>query len=217
MTKGTEELKIIIDLAQNGGKMEAKNEILQEKMSRYEKDTKRLENENKKLRADLTEKTRECDELKQRNKELEAMMANGSFMGDSLESAGQNKVVVVNNYYYVLSWLKTIDYMGGLDADHRMFAGHMILHTLADGTPPQVLNKVNEVTRLENLQDKRLADAIEKVAERPTTEQNVYGDIVENKTEIPNVGTYNAEVKEQSIQLPAPAMGGIGQKRLADE
>ena len=95
MTKSVEELKMILDIATNGGKMEAQNEMLLEKVARMEKDMKRLENENKKLKNDLTEKTKECEEL-------EAKIMCDMKM-DEQDSNNQGSIVFVNNItmYYL--------------------------------------------------------------------------------------------------------------------
>ena len=173
MTKNIEELKMILDLATNGGKMQAQKEMLEERIARVEKENRRLENENKKLKTDLSEKNRECEEKDQRIEELEARL-NYEMPSDNPESNCQGSVVMVNNFYYVLSWPKTVEYVGTLDSNGRVNASHFIHHTLPDGISLQFIKKVDELTKLEALQDRRLADAIEKVAERPTTQNNVY-------------------------------------------
>ena len=81
---------------------------------------------------------------------------------------------MVNNFYYVLSWPKTVEYVGTLDSDGRLHASHFIHHTLPDGIPLQFIKKVDDLTMLEARQEQRLADAMEKVAERPTTQNIVY-------------------------------------------
>lgn len=166
MTKSIEELKMILDIATNGGKMEAQNEMLLEKVARMEKEMKRQENEIKKLRSDLAEKTKECEEL-------EAKIMCDMKM-DEQGSNNHSSIVFVNNYYYALSWPKTVEYVGKLDSNGRVSASHFIHHTLPDGIPVQFIKKVDELTKLEARQEKRLADAIEKVSERPTTENHIY-------------------------------------------
>lgn len=182
MAKNIDELKMIIELAHKEGMKQAQLETLQgtvkdleKKLEQMEKDKQRLEEEGKRLRNELAEKARENDEQKARIRDLEGMTASIS----AIDGTGPGKVVVVNNYYLMLSWPKTVDYMGGLDADHRMFAGHMIHHTLPDGTPLQIHTMVDEATRLENLQEKRMADAMEEMAKHPATENHYHGDIVE--------------------------------------
>ena len=91
------------------------------------------------------------------------------------ETCAQGPVLMVNNFYYVLSWPKTVEYVGKLDSQGRMSAGHFIHQTLPDGINMNFVKRVDELTKLEAPQDQRLADAMEKVAGRPTT-QNIYGD-----------------------------------------
>jgi len=173
MGKDIEELKIILDMAANGGKMQAQNEMLLERIAQLENENKRLRNENKKVRNDLAEKTRECDERDQRIEELEAKLM-CEIPSDNPDAGCQSSVVMVNNFYYVLSWPKTVAYVDTLDSDGRKSACHFIHHTLPDGIPVQFIKKVDDLTRLEVRQEKRLADAIEKVAERPTTQNTIY-------------------------------------------
>lgn len=170
MAKDAEELKLILDMAANGGKMQAKNEMLLEKIAMLEKQNERLKAENKTLREELSAKTTECEELQAKmtfNEKLNEEL-------DEQESGSQGQFVMVNNFYYVLSWPKTVEYVGKLDSNGRMSAGHFIHHTLPDGVPRRFIKKVDELTTLESHQEKRLADAMEKVAERPTTMNNIY-------------------------------------------
>ena len=173
MAKDIEEFKMILDLATNGGKMQAQNEMLLEKIALLEKEIGRLKNdnmllknENEELRNDLAEKTKECEEL-----QAKAMC---DMTMDNQDSSCQGSIVMVNNYYYILSWPKTVSYVNTLDSNGRMSAGHFIHHTLPDGIPIQFIKKVDELTKLEPRQEKRLADAMKKVAERPTTQNVVY-------------------------------------------
>lgn len=173
MEKNVEELRMILDIAANGGKMQAQNEMLLEKIARMEEDFKRLEKDNKKLQNDLAKKTKECEEKDQRIAELEAK-AMYEMPADNLEANSQGNVVMVNNYYYVLSWPKTVAYVDTLDSNGRLYASHFIHHTLPEGIPIQFIKKVDDLTKLEARQEQRLADAMEKVAERPTTQNIVY-------------------------------------------
>lgn len=168
-----EEFKMILDLAANGGKMQAQNEMLLEKIAHLEEDLKRMEKENRKLQNDLAKKTRESDEKDQRIAELEAK-AMYEMPSDNPDAGSQGPVVMVNNYYYVLSWPKTVAYVETLDSNGRLHASHFIHHTLPDGIPMQFIKKVDDLTKLEARQEKRLADAMEKVVERPTTQNIVY-------------------------------------------
>ena len=157
---------MILDMAANGGKMQAKNEMLLEKITDMEKEILRLTSENATLRGQLSAKTAECEELQAK------IMCNEEL--DEQETGSQGQFVMVNNFYYVLSWPKTVEYVGTLDSNGRMSAGHFIHHTLPDGVPRRFIKKVDELTKLEVRQEKRLAEAIEKVAERPTTMNNIY-------------------------------------------
>jgi len=103
-------------------------------------------------------------------------------------------VVMVNNFYYVLSWPKTVEYVGSLDSNGRISAGHFIHHTMPDGINMNFVKRVDELTKLDAPQDKRLADAIERVADRPTT-QNIYGD----------KNDFNEDSKMVKVMLPEEA------------
>ena len=193
MAKDIEELKMILDMAANGGKMQAQNEMLLDKIAQLENEIKRQKNEIKKLRNDLAEKAKECEEKDHRIEELEAKLMCEIASEDS-DTCAQGPVVMVNNFYYVLSWPKTVDYVTKLDSNGRMSAGHFIHHTLPDGINMNFVKRVDELTMLETPQDQRLADAMEKVAGRPTT-QNIYGD----KNE------FTEDSKMLKLALPADA------------
>ena len=193
MAKDIEELKMILDMAANGGKMQAQNEMLLDKIAQLENEIKRQKNEIKKLRNDLAEKAKECEEKDHRIEELEAKLMCEIPSEDS-DTCAQGPVVMVNNFYYVLSWPKTVDYVTKLDSNGRMSAGHFIHHTLPDGINMNFVKRVDELTMLETPQDQRLADAMEKVAGRPTT-QNIYGD----KNE------FTEDSKMLKLALPADA------------
>ena len=167
MAKNAEELKMILDMAANGGKMQAQNEMLMDRLSQKE-------NEIKSLKYNLAEKTKECEEKDRRIEELEARLM-CEMPSENTETCAQGPVLMVNNFYYVLSWPKTVEYVGKLDSDGRKSAGHFIHQTLPDGINMSFVKRVDELTKLVGPQDQRLADAMEKVAERPTT-QNIYGD-----------------------------------------
>ena len=211
MEKNVEELKMILDMAQNGGKMQAQNEMLQEKIASRDEYIKRLEEENRTLKDDLAQKTKECEEKDQRIAELEAK-AMYEIPSDNADETCQSSVVLVNNFYYVLSWSKTVEYVGSLDSNGRVVACHFIHHTLPDNMPVQFIKKVDDLTKLEGSQEKRLAVAIEKVADRPTTENHY-----DNYVNIPSVGTYNHHVEEQNNQFPMPPLGSPEQNLLSHE
>ena len=174
MAKNAEELKMILDMAANGGKMQAQNEMLMDRLAQKDKEIEGLKNENKELKNGLTEKTKECEEKDRRIEELEARLM-CEMPSENAETCAQGPVLMVNNFYYVLSWPKTVEYVGKLDSLGRMSAGHFIHQTLPDGINMNFVKRVDELTKLEAPQDQRLADAMEKVAGRPTT-QNIYGD-----------------------------------------
>ena len=211
MEKNIEEFKMILDMATNGGKMQAQNEMLQEKIASQDEYIKRLEKEIKKLQNDLGKKTKECEEKNQRIEELEAK-AMYEMPSENAEADNQGPAITVNNFYYVLSWPKTVEYVGLLDSNGRVGVCHFIHHTLPEGIPIQFIQKVDDLTKLEAPQEKRLADAIEKVAERPT-EENYYGEVVN----IPSVGTYNSNVTEQNNQFPVSQIAGPEQNLLSNE
>ena len=174
MAKNAEELKMILDMAANGGKMQAQNEMLKDRLAQKDKEIEGLKNENKELKNGLAEKTKECEEKDRRIEELEARLM-CEMPSENAETCAQGPVLMVNNFYYVLSWPKTVEYVGKLDSNGRKSAGHFIHQTLPDGINMSFVKRVDELTKLVGPQDQRLADAMEKVAERPTT-QNIYGD-----------------------------------------
>ncbi len=107
MAKDAEELKIILEMAENGGIMKAENKMLLQQIRELKAENKQLKSENNQLKeekADLKEKlsakTKECEELQ------------GKLMYDTVyeqqDTNRQGSVVTVNNVYYVLSWPKTV-------------------------------------------------------------------------------------------------------------
>ena len=209
MPKDIEELKMIVDLAKSDGKKEDENEMLKTVKKQLEdtcaKQQKMLAQKDKQL----AEKDKRIEEQKERISELEAMVANKPYVGD-----GQQPVVFVNQYF-LLDCPKTISYVGALDNSMKMFAGHLLLHTMADNTPKRVFDQVNEMTQLEGNSTDRLIDAMEKVAERPVTQENYYGDNVKEKTVIPSVENYQPQIQSQTNNL-SPIMSGQ-QNLLEDE
>lgn len=204
MAKDAEELKIILDMAANGGKMQAMNEMLLEKIAALEAENKELKAENQMLHhenADLNErlsmKTNECKELE------EKMMYTTAY---EQQDASQQGPVLINSFYYVLSWPKTVAYVGALDSDGRKSAGHFIHQTLPDDVPRGFIRRVDELTKLECRQDKRLADALEEVAKKPTT-QNIYGD----------KNDFNEDAKMLKLTLPANADPAEIAMRIAEQ
>lgn len=211
MIENTEQFKIVLDLAENKGRRDAENEML-------ESQNKQLEAANSKLSKQLNQKDKQLTErdimimaLNQKIKELEAIVSSNTCGAD-----GQKQVVYVNQYI-LLDAPKTVSYVCALDNTQKMFAGHLLLHTMADNTPKQIYDKVNEMTRLSTDPTERLIDTMEKVAERPVTQENIYGDKVGEKTVIPNVGNYRPDIQTQNMNVPLPPMGQNPQNLLGNE
>lgn len=185
MENNIEELRFVADLAHNGGMMQAQNEALKAENLRLQEENMRLRAENDNLREQNAHKDKVIVTKDNRISELEGM----------LYQADRQPQVVVNQVYFVLSWPKTCNYVSRLDNDGRRFVGHFMHHTLPDGTPMSVIEQVDEMTRLEGNPENRLADEIEKLAKKPTT-QNNFGPI----------GNYNEKVDEQNNTFPMPPL-----------
>ena len=183
MEKNTEELKLVIELATDKGREEQKNRQLADKIDQLNKKIEFLTEQ-------IAEKERENEQLKERIR-LQEYMANSN--GTVAENQSPRKVVVVKKFI-ILSTLKTVEYVDSLDDDHRIFAGHFLTHTLADGTPSFQIDQVTEMTRLEGCKRQRdLTDAIEKAAEKPSVQVKV------------NAGG-NAQISEQGITNQYPQL-----------
>lgn len=154
MLKGTEKLKMVLDLAASNGRKEVENEMLE---SRNKQLLGLLEAKDKQL----VEKDKTIEDLNQRIRDMEALISNKAGNAD-----GQRVVLI--NQYILLDAPKTVNYVCALDNAQKMFAGHMLLHTMAASTPKQIYDKVNEITQLEKDPTERLINSMEKVAERPT-------------------------------------------------
>ena len=211
MLKGTEELKMVLDLAASKGRKEAENEML-------ETQKKQLEEVNMKLLRQLSQKDKQLkerdkiiEEQRRRISDMEALVANNACGAD-----GQKQVVYVSQYF-LLDGPKTVSYVCALDNTQRMFAGHMLLHTMADNTPKQVFDQVNEMTQLAYDPTERLIDSMEKVAERPVKQENIYGDKVSEKTVIPSVGNYRPGIQTQNMNVALPLTLRDNQNLLDDE
>ena len=166
MGTNIDELRFVADLAQNGGMMKAQIEQLESENARLKSDNEALKDENARLRA--------------KNEEL--------------KSAKQNGPTYVVNNFFLLSVPKTFKYVSALDNDERRFVGHFMHQTLEDGTPQSVFAQVDEMTQLEGNQEERLADAMEELAKKPTT-QNIYGD----------KNDFNDDAEMLKLTLPADA------------
>lgn len=188
MNTDIEELRFVADLAHNEGRMQAQNEQLRDEIEQQKREIERLRSENEGLRAEVAD--------------LKAAQ----------QQASQQPKVVVNNFY-LLSVPKTFKYVSALDNDGRRFVGHFMHQTLSDTTPQSVMAQVDEMTQLEGGQEGRLADAMEELARKPTT-QNNYGDTVEMKTVIPRVENYRPQIQSQNIDLSTQPLGHQDDKRL---
>ena len=188
MSTDIDELRFVADLAHNGGVMQAQNEHLRSVNLELKLEIEKLRSENEGLRAEVAR--------------LKAAQ----------QQAPLQPQVVVNNYY-VLSVPKTYKYVNALDNAGRRFVGHFIHQTMSDGTPQSVMAQVDEMTQLEGSQEGRLADAMEELAKKPTT-QNNYGDMVETKTVIPRVENYQPQIQNQNVGMPMPPTGTTEQKRI---
>ena len=196
MDKNIDELRFVADLAHNGGVMQAQNEHLKN-------ENDRLRHENEKLRF-------ENEGLKAKIDELRAVRQLNS----------QQPTVVVNNFY-VLSVPKTHQYVSVLNNADRRFVGHFMHQTLSEGTPQYLIAQIDEITQPKASQEERLADAMEELAKKPTTQNNygdyVEGDKVKEKTTIPNVGNYQPQITTQNMEVPMPPFGQGAPKQLKDE
>ena len=142
---------------------------------------------------------------------MEALVANNAYDAD-----GQKQVVYVSQYF-LLDAPKTVNYVCALDNTQKMFANHLLLHTMAENTPKQIYDKVNEMTQLASDPTERLIDSMEKVAERPVKQENIYGDKVGEKTVIPSVGNYRPDIQTQNMNVALPFTGLDTQNLLGDE
>ncbi len=203
MEKSIDELKFVADLAHNGGMMQAQNEYLRNENARLQHENARLQHENAQQKTEL-------EGLKAEMAELRAMK----------QLNGQQPTVVVNNFY-VLSVPKTHKYVSVLNNADRRFVGHFMHQTLSEGTPQHQLAQIDEMTQPKCSQDERLADVMEELARKPTTQNNygdyVEGDKVKEKTTIPNVGNYQPQITTQNMEVPMPPLCQVEPKRLEDE
>lgn len=181
MENKLDEFKFVADLARNEGVLQAKYDSLKD-------DYIRLKEENDQLRKD-------SERLREENRRLQAHHE---------ENWNQPKVVV--NQIILLSWPKTCSYVNGLGDEGRQAVCHMLHHTVPDDTPISVIQQIDEITSLDGNQTARLADAMEGLAKKPTT-QNNFG----------NIGNYNGHVDEQTNSFPMPQINTDDIKGLEDE
>ena len=201
MSKDIEELRFVADLAHNGGMMQAENEHLK-------RDNAKLQVEIEHLKKNNVQQQGEIVKLQDENRRLRAEMDVMKY------SQAQSQPTVVVNNFYMLSVPKTHDYVCKLDNDGRRFVGHFMHHTLPDNTQRSIIDEVDEMTQLAVSQDDRLADAMEKLASKPTT-QNNYGDHVEGdkvgeKNVVPRIENFKPEIQTQSNCFTTSVAGGQG-------
>jgi len=193
MDNKIEELKFVADLARNGGVMEAQNAALSAEL--INKQT--IINEQNVRLVEKDEQLAKKDEIiaskDRRIAELEAIVQQQSV---------QQPTMVVNQFF-VLSMNKTISYISTLDNNGRFFAGHFLHHTLLEGTPTAMIEKVDEITSLESDVRKDLAEALKKTAEKPTTQINA--------------ANYNEHVDKQDNHFPQLPPMAPTQELLEDE
>ena len=115
-------LQMVVDMATQGGKMEARQEA--------------NEREIEELRAEVKRQREVIERREARIEELEGL----------LQQNALPKVVV--NHYFMLSVPLTRDYVSHLGNDGRQFVGHMLHHTMPAETPRYLLEQVDEMTRL---------------------------------------------------------------------
>lgn len=121
-------LQMVVDMAAQGGKMEARHEA-------QEREIEEKNAEIKRLREIIVKRDARINEL-------EGLLLE--------QQSAQPKVVV--NQYFMLSVPLTRDYVSNLSNDGRQFVGHMLHHTMPAETPRCMFEQVDEMTRL-NPQD----------------------------------------------------------------
>lgn len=211
MINGSEELKMVLDLAASKGRKEAENEMLETQKKQLEEVNAKLLRQLGQKDKQLMERDKIIEEQRRRISDMEALVANNAYDAD-----GQKQVVYVSQYF-LLDAPKTVNYVCALDNTQKMFANHLLLHTMAENTPKQIYDKVNEMTQLASDPTERLIDSMEKVAERPVKQENIYGDKVGEKTVIPSVGNYRPDIQTQNMNVALPFTGLDTQNLLGDE
>ena len=188
MAKDLDELKMIVDLAKTGGMMEARNMMMEEQLQQKneeiaslkemlkEKDKVIVKKDKQLAEKDkqIEERDRQIEEKDTRIKELESLMVDVEMAENGQTAAGGQPPMVIIQQYFLLDILKTISYVVSLNNSQKMLVGHLLHQTMADNVPKRIYDKVDAITKLEGDQTGRLADAMEKVAEKPTTQNNVY-------------------------------------------
>lgn len=188
MAKDLDELKMIVDLAKTGGIMEARNMMMEEQMRQKDDEIAQLKEMLKekdkviarkdKQLADkdkqIEERDKQIEEKDARIKELESLMVTVDTTENGQTAAGDQPPLVIIQQYFLLDMIKTISYVLKLNDSQKMFVGHMLHQTMPDDVPKPIYDKVDAMTRLDGSQTGRLADAMEKVVEKPTTQNIVY-------------------------------------------
>lgn len=145
MAENTENLKLIIDLASNSGAM-------QERCVRLADENAKLREENAELKDEISELKQEYARLKATLEAQDRLIAEQTEHIQELEKVASQipsgGSVVVVNQYFMLSVEKTCEYVTRLDAEHRIFVGHMFQHTLPDNTSKHILDQVRDMTEL---------------------------------------------------------------------
>ena len=117
-------LLMMVDMAAQGGKMEAQQEA----------------------------KDREIEELRREVGELRDRLAKRDERIAQLEALvfqqGNARPTVVVNQFFMLSVPRTRTYVSSLSNNGRQFVGHMLHQTLAEDTPRYVMDEVDEMTQL---------------------------------------------------------------------
>lgn len=117
-------LMMMVDMAAQGGKMEALQEAKDKEIDE--------------LRTVCDELRREIAKRDERIAQLEALV---------FQQENARPQVVVNQFF-VLSVSRTRVYVSSLSNNGRQFVGHMLHHTLAEDTPRCVVDEVDEMTQL---------------------------------------------------------------------
>lgn len=162
MNDSIEAMKLVANISRETGVFEGENGMLKMRVNDLQKQIEQLQARVDEKDKALQASERRAEDYRHRIAELESLMTTGG---------GKSPVVVVNQYF-LLDRPKTMNYVGKLDNIHKMFAGHMLLHTMADSTPKQLIDEVNDMTRLEAGQTDRLVDAIKEAGEKPRVSMN---------------------------------------------
>jgi type III secretion system FlhB-like substrate exporter len=181
MAKDLDELKMIVDLAKTGGMMEARNSMMVEQLQKKDDEIaalKEMLKEKDKVIAKKDKQLAEKDKLiadkDARIKELESLVMTIETTEDGQDEARDKRTLMIVEHYILIDILKMISYVLGLNNSQKMLVAHMLHHTLADNLPQQIYEQVDEITQLEGDQTGRLAKAMEKMVEKPTTQNIVY-------------------------------------------